>query len=992
MAFAGVRDRVMPPVAVSISSELKLKIFVSYSRRDAEFAEGLVAALEACGYEPFVDKQDIAPGEPWEDRLARLIQSADTVVFAVSPASVSSQRCSWEIDKAEELGKRILPVVVQPVPEQSAPERLRRLNYIFFTEGRPFGVSLNALARALNTDLDWIREHTRLGELAVRWNERGRSEALLLHGDDIQTAKQWVGRRPRDAPDPTLLQREFIAESEKVETARYDLEQRRIERARRTWRLTLASAAAAMVGISLAAFAYWQSLRATANEHRALRAEKNALLTRSLFLADLSRQATLRGDATTGILLALEALPDADSENSDIRSRPPTDAAWESLATARRSLRERWVLDVGPGESRLAANADGTRAVTALSEGRVKVWDLEKRAVLSVLAIAEPQGISVAMSADGSLVVTGGSDNVVRLWEATSGKELKRFEGHQERVESVVITPDRNRIVSGSADKTIRIWDIQSGTHIALHGHQASIEALAVDAAGAHIISGSQDKTARVWNIRSDAPPVSLNGHNAPIMGVTFLGSGARVATASLDGTLRIWEAATGREIQVVGETSGAGNSGASGLTAIAATPDGKQIITASRNGIVRSWDAVSGIEQFRLMGSSQMVGDIAITREAATMLVASADGTLRRWHIGNQGTMFREHVDAVTSVTRMPNDERVATGSGDGTIKIWDLQTGSTTHTLRPTRSAEHRDSMEPGIAAFAVTPDGSRIVAGDENGSAFVLDVASGRTIAEMKSHDLTVWSVAVSPDGIHAVTGSGDGIARVWRVADGTEVGVLKGHDKGIEAVAVTPDGLRYVTASEDGTARIWSAETRTELLLLQGHHGPLTSVLVLSGGRRLATGSADGTVRIWDTGTGTVLKVLEAGEHSVLSLASSVDGREIVAGTKDGSIHIWDVETGKLIDRPAGHSGGVQGVAVTRDGTRFVSASLDETARVWQLLPSGQRRVAEAKQLVPRCLTADQRKTYYFVGEQLPTWCKASGKWSGGAQAASPAGGR
>jgi hypothetical protein len=75
------------------------------------------------------------------------------------------------------------------VPEAEVPPRLKQLNYIFFDKPHSFGPSLAALATALRTDLDWIREHTRLSEAALRWQQRGRSEALLLRGEELLSAK-----------------------------------------------------------------------------------------------------------------------------------------------------------------------------------------------------------------------------------------------------------------------------------------------------------------------------------------------------------------------------------------------------------------------------------------------------------------------------------------------------------------------------------------------------------------------------------------------------------------------------------------------------------------------------------------------------------------------------------------------------------------------------------------------------------------------------------
>ena len=199
----------------------KLKVFISYSRRDAaDFADELVGGLELAGFAPFIDRQDIKPGEPWEDRLGALIAQSDTVVFVITPEAVKSERCIWEVDRTLELSKRLLPVVHKPVPENEIPEKLRRLQFVPFDTGRALTRSIAELAEALRVDLDWIREHTRLSELATRWSARKRPESLLLRGDDLDAAKAWIGKRTDAAPAITEALRTFIAASEDAERAR----------------------------------------------------------------------------------------------------------------------------------------------------------------------------------------------------------------------------------------------------------------------------------------------------------------------------------------------------------------------------------------------------------------------------------------------------------------------------------------------------------------------------------------------------------------------------------------------------------------------------------------------------------------------------------------------------------------------------------------------------------------------------------------------------
>jgi hypothetical protein len=130
-----------------------------------------VAGVELAGFRPFLDRHDIAAAEDWEARLGALILGADTVVFILSPAAIKSPRCAWEVERAAELGKRLVPIQGAPVPETEVPERLRRLNYIFFREGQSFTRPLRELAAILRQDVEWIREHTRLGdEATITWS------------------------------------------------------------------------------------------------------------------------------------------------------------------------------------------------------------------------------------------------------------------------------------------------------------------------------------------------------------------------------------------------------------------------------------------------------------------------------------------------------------------------------------------------------------------------------------------------------------------------------------------------------------------------------------------------------------------------------------------------------------------------------------------------------------------------------------------------------
>lgn len=215
--------------SVRTIAERKLRVFISYSRRDEDFAQELLVGLQLQGFEPYLDKHDIAAGEAWETRLGRLIESADTVVFVISPDAVASQRCAWEVEQAVALNKRLLPIVWKRVDEALVPTRLKQLNYIFFDRPLMSVPALTALSTALTSDLDWIREHTRIGEEALRWDSRGRSEAMLFRGDELIAAQAWLDSVPRYATGPTLVHYQFIKAGQDAQAAREGAERKTIE-------------------------------------------------------------------------------------------------------------------------------------------------------------------------------------------------------------------------------------------------------------------------------------------------------------------------------------------------------------------------------------------------------------------------------------------------------------------------------------------------------------------------------------------------------------------------------------------------------------------------------------------------------------------------------------------------------------------------------------------------------------------------------------------
>jgi hypothetical protein len=190
------------------------KVFISYSRKDAAFADRVWDALKERGFLAAIDHDEIFSLEKWWDRLKTLMLQADTVVFVVSPNSIASKVALNEVEFASSMNKRFAPIIWRRVEEDSkVPEKIREYNFIFFDDESQFPSSMDRLVEALNTDIDWLRLHTEYGQAARKWSNEKRPRGLLLRSPSLERAEKWVKSRPSLAPPPTAETHEFIARS-----------------------------------------------------------------------------------------------------------------------------------------------------------------------------------------------------------------------------------------------------------------------------------------------------------------------------------------------------------------------------------------------------------------------------------------------------------------------------------------------------------------------------------------------------------------------------------------------------------------------------------------------------------------------------------------------------------------------------------------------------------------------------------------------------------
>src|SRR5437667_627953 len=197
------------------------EVFISYSRKDKELVGRLDEALKRRDREAWVDWEGIPPGDTWEKTIYGAIEASHTFIFVLTPDSIASEVCGREIAHAAANNKRLVPIVHRDVAADRVPKSLGELNWIFFRASDDFEEATDTLIRALDTDLNWVRAHTRLLTRAIEWNANGRNNSFVLRGEDLRSAERCLAEAGAQKDrQPTPLQTEYIIASRKAAARR----------------------------------------------------------------------------------------------------------------------------------------------------------------------------------------------------------------------------------------------------------------------------------------------------------------------------------------------------------------------------------------------------------------------------------------------------------------------------------------------------------------------------------------------------------------------------------------------------------------------------------------------------------------------------------------------------------------------------------------------------------------------------------------------------
>ena len=342
------------------------------------------------------------------------------------------------------------------------------------------------------------------------------------------------------------------------------------------------------------------------------------------------------------------------------------------------------------------------------------------------------------------------------------------------------------------------------------------------------------------------------------------------------------------------------------------------------------------GQSALRKLEHQGYVWDQSISADGRRVATGSSDGTVKVWD-AETGEMLTEcigHTGAVHSVAISADGRRVASSVETllddyaytlvAVVKVWDVETG-----------AMLGDCIGhiPRRSWVAISADGRRVVSVSPHMAVRVWDAETGEVLVNHAEHKEECCEARPADEHWVALD-SRKTIVTVWDAVTGDELAKLVGHKDKVCRVAISADGRWVVSASRDADVKVWDVEKGT---VLAEFVGDMTSIAISTDGWWAISGSDEGIVKVWDTVTGKILTKCVgymASRHiSEGCAAISADGRRVVSGSDEGIVKVWDTVTGDELAKLVGHKDKVCRVAISADGRRVVSGSDEGIVKVW-----------------------------------------------------------
>ena len=357
---------------------------------------------------------------------------------------------------------------------------------------------------------------------------------------------------------------------------------------------------------------------------------------------------------------------------------------------------------------------------------------------------------------------------------------------------------------------------------------------------------------------------------------------------------------------------------------------DGKLLAVSGTMGIW-IYDVHTGEERNLLLGhGSGGVSAVAFSPDNQLLASGSRDKTIRLWdpHTGQHKATFTGHQDAVYSVAFSPNGQKLVSGGEDETIRLWDVATGELLLTF-----AGHAG----GVSNVMYSSDSEMLASHGWDGTIHLWDSNTGEFLRSLTRHTGKIYSIAYSPDGTILASGAEDGTIRLWETNTGQLKATLTAatDGEGVNSVLFSPNGQTFVSNNYgDDEIQFWDVASGQRLKTITSPKDTTDNIVFSPDGNTLANAGRDGTIRFWDVATTKPIRILTGYAQMFRDMVYSPDGSKIAVWSSDGSIRLWDTRTGKLIRMYSPDTKRISCIAYSPDGVHLVCGEY-LTNSVWLL---------------------------------------------------------
>lgn len=361
------------------------------------------------------------------------------------------------------------------------------------------------------------------------------------------------------------------------------------------------------------------------------------------------------------------------------------------------------------------------------------------------------------LSPDGGLTAVSGFKLAPTILDTRTGQIVAELKRRTADVRRLAFAQDGRSLFLAYDDGRVCSWHFVARPErsVEISGHKAEIWALGYASRNATLITASDDHTIKLWNSDTGDCIRTLDGHQALVSSLALSADGDLLATAAFDNTVRLWDLPDGRPRSILrGHTAS--------VRAVAFSPDGRTLASGGSDSGIRLWNPTTGSLVRILQGHTRRLRALAFDPRGRYLVSCGDDRILR----------------VLETLT-------------------WDLRVAL--------------DRTTPG-GSLAFSPDGSLLVAGDDQGGITVWDVGPWKERTFARINEAPVWGLAFSPDGRTLAAACGDGKVRLWDPITGELLLALEGHKTRVNAVAFAPSGNTLASGSHDGVIRLWGGQAR------------------------------------------------------------------------------------------------------------------------------------------------------------------------------------